>query len=151
MNSKITIDTISKIPFFYDMSKDDLLILIDYLTIRNLEAPRYVFKEGDLADSMYFVLSGKVKIVKKVLPDNEETLSEVHPMQFFGEMSFIDGRRRQAGAVTLSEFCALKLSIEEFDKLQIEHPQIAINIIRKTAHTLGLKLRKFSNNREGII
>jgi len=148
---KITPAEIAKIPFFYDLTVENQLILSRYITLRYLDELRYVFKEGDKPTGIYFLLEGKVKIVKKNPDNTEELLDELTSPQFFSEMSLIDGRRKSASVVTLTKTKLAVLTCDNFERLEQDAPDIAIDIIRKVAHTIGIKLRKASNNREGII
>lgn len=148
---KLSLTDIKKIPFFYDMSDTDLTILSDYLTIREQDKLRYIFKEGDAPAGMYFVLEGLAKVVKRVDNDIEVTLEEISSPQFFGEISLIESRRRGASVVTLSKFKAVELTCENFHVLKEYYPQIALNIVVKIAHTLAFKLRKLTNETKGTI
>jgi CRP-like cAMP-binding protein len=142
---------ISNIPFFYDISEKDIAILAKFLQIRELQAGRYVFKQGDKPDGLYFIIKGKVKILKKA-DDDSETIIETHePPCMFGEMAFIDGGRRAASVVTIENFKSLMLSSDNFKKLTENYPLIAINIIRKIAHTINLRLRIESHDQKGLI
>jgi CRP-like cAMP-binding protein len=148
---KLSINEISKLPFFYDLSLQEKEILSNYLIIREIEPNRYVFKEGDSPKGIYFILNGSVKVMKRTSPESEEFLGELASPNFFGEMALIDHRRKAASVITITQFRAAKLTCENFEIMAKKHPEIAINIIRKIAHTLSLKLRNISGNRDGII
>ena len=66
-----------------------------------------IFSEGDPGASMYVVLSGKVKIVKKAR-GVDKTLAVFGPGDFFGEMAIISGKPRSASAVA-EEDCRLQV------------------------------------------
>lgn len=145
------IERISQIPFFYDVSADTIRILSEFLSMRQLEKGRYVFKEGDAPDAIYFIVKGGVKVVKKNDNSGEDLLREISAMGMVGETAFIERGRRQAGVVTLEAFEAYKISVEDWEVLQKKHPQIAIEIIRKIAVIQNFKLRNATNNQEGIV
>ncbi|GAX60652.1 cAMP-dependent protein kinase [Candidatus Scalindua japonica] len=56
-----------------------------------------IFKEKEEGKEIYFIVSGMVKIVKRVL-DKEVALAIIEPGEFFGDMSLITGNRRVASA-----------------------------------------------------
>ena len=57
-----------------------------------------IFKEQEEGSEIYFIVSGMVKIVKKIL-DKEVALTIIEPGQVFGDMSLITGHRRVASAI----------------------------------------------------
>ena len=77
------------------------------------------FKEGDIifkeddegAKEMYFIDSGRVKIVKKV-GDTDATLAILDEGDFFGEMTLITGSRRVASAIAFTD-CNLHVMDKE--------------------------------------
>ncbi|MDD3149838.1 MAG: cyclic nucleotide-binding domain-containing protein [Candidatus Gastranaerophilales bacterium] len=141
----------SGIPFFYDFKKEDLIKILKFLQVRKISSGRYVFKEGDSPRGMYFILKGSVKIKKKLSQNEEILINELDALNFFGETSLIDGRRCAASVITKSNFEAAELSCENFEKLCELHPKMGLNITKKIAHTVILKLRKISSNKDGII
>ena len=48
-----------------------------------------VFHEGDFGDTLYFILSGQVRISKKIEGIGEEALAILEAGQFFGEMALV--------------------------------------------------------------
>ncbi len=57
-----------------------------------------LFREGDLGDSMYIVLDGKVRITKNIPGAGEEALAFMERGDYFGEMALIDDLPRSAEA-----------------------------------------------------
>ena len=80
------------------------------------------FKEGDIifkeydegAKEMYFIDSGRVKIVKKI-GDTEATLAILDEGDFFGEMSLISGNRRSATAIAFTDCKVHTMDKETFE------------------------------------
>ena len=80
------------------------------------------FKEGDIifkeydegAKEMYFIDSGRVKIVKKI-EDTEATLAILDEGDFFGEMSLISGNRRSATAIAFTDCKVHTMDKETFE------------------------------------
>jgi signal transduction histidine kinase len=58
-----------------------------------------VFREGDAADSIYLVLQGIVRLVKRDATGRELPIAIVKENDFFGELGVLDGLPRSAGAV----------------------------------------------------
>ncbi|MFA6989892.1 MAG: cyclic nucleotide-binding domain-containing protein [Candidatus Gastranaerophilaceae bacterium] len=151
MTKNNILQLINTVPFFYDLSEKDLTVLAEFFKIRELQEGRYVFKQGDKPDGLYFIIEGKVKVLKKIEETSEIILEMHEPPCMFGEMAFIDGARRAASVVTLEKFKGLTLSNGDFKTIIENYPLVAINIIRKIAHSIDLKLRIESNDQKGLI
>jgi CRP/FNR family cyclic AMP-dependent transcriptional regulator len=72
-----------------------------------------VMGAGDATDSLYIVLSGRLKVMMSDSDGKEVILAILGPGEFFGEMGLIDDEPRSASVVTL-EACEL-LSISKRD------------------------------------
>jgi CRP-like cAMP-binding protein len=72
-------------------------------TARALDLQRndLVFGEGDEADALYVVRSGRVAIAKRSVDGRESVVALMEPGDLFGEMSLFDGRGRSADARAL--------------------------------------------------
>ncbi len=57
-----------------------------------------IFREGGLADSIYLVLRGTVRLTKKDASGKDQFLALVHANDFFGEFGVLDGHPRSASA-----------------------------------------------------
>ncbi len=97
-----------------------------------------IFKEQDKdSKKMYFIDSGRVKIVKKV-GDSEATLAILDAGDFFGEMTLITGNKRVASAVALTD-CKLRTMDKETFELSILNDKM---FMRKILKTLALRLEE---------
>lgn len=65
--------------------------------LEQYEPGEVIFREGDLADRVYFIQKGTVEVVR-TLEGKEIVLARLGPGDFFGEMAFFvsDGRRTAA-------------------------------------------------------
>ena len=58
-----------------------------------------IFAEGGVADSIYLVLDGAVRLMKKDTTGKEQLLAVVEKRDYFGEFGVLDGHARSAGAL----------------------------------------------------
>ncbi len=97
-----------------------------------------IFKEQDKDfKKMYFIDSGRVRIVKKV-GDSEVTLTVLDSGDFFGELALITGHKRVASAVALTD-CKLHTMDKETFELSIVNDKM---FMRKILKTLALRLEE---------
>jgi CRP/FNR family transcriptional regulator, cyclic AMP receptor protein len=89
-----------------------------------------VIQEGDLSDSAYILLKGRVRAFSVGLDAKEVTFAEYHATELFGEMS-LDGQPRSASVQALeASECAVvtRTLLQEF---VTQEPQFAFELILK--------------------
>ncbi|GIV97503.1 MAG: hypothetical protein KatS3mg057_2160 [Herpetosiphonaceae bacterium] len=81
------------------------------------EAGDYVFRQGDVGDQFYVVISGEVEIVRE-LPNGQQTvLARLGPGEHFGESALMTGRRRNASVRAVGPVDLMVLGRDEFNSL----------------------------------
>jgi CRP-like cAMP-binding protein len=73
-----------------------------------------IFHEGDPADALHVVASGSVKIVLSSMEGEEAIIATLHPGDFFGELSLLDGAPRSATAAAVEATETLSLPRDVF-------------------------------------
>ena len=126
---------------FAGVSDTDLEIVVEHCTKETFLAGDSVFKEGDEGDTLFIVESGLVEIYKIIRGDVDRVLGTIGPGEIFGEMTFIDGSRRSAGARTVEPSALLTLSRASFNKLAEKHPGVAAATFAALAQILAERLR----------
>lgn len=111
---------------------------IDFALLARMNLPRRsaaeaetVFREGDAADQMFIVHSGRVAI-----EHNGKVLDELGPGDPFGEMALVDGTPRSATARCTQPCELLVLNEKSFLFLVDEMPYFALKMMRIMAHRL---------------
>jgi cAMP-dependent protein kinase regulator len=95
----------------------------------------FVCKDGDPGDSIYFVSSGEVEVLKYVKKKQQDAhLSRLSEGDFFGEFGFFSDRKRHASVRALTDLELLEISKEDLDTLTVSHPRmrnILLNFYKK--------------------
>ncbi len=110
----------------------DVLSLQEYLEHRSLPAGGLVFAEGDHGDSLYFIKSGLVEIVKRSTDEHAGTirLARRGPGEIIGEMAVIEEAPRFATVVCAEPTELAVMSRESFLRLLAAQPTMALRILR---------------------
>ena len=87
----------------------------------------------DNSDSVYFVVSGDVRINMVAAGGRQITYQLLRSGQMFGELSAIDGQPRSASAVAETDASLAVLGGADFVALTHEHPELAHVILRRLA------------------
>jgi CRP/FNR family cyclic AMP-dependent transcriptional regulator len=98
--------------------------------IRSFPAKAIIINEGDRSDSLYIILSGKVKVYS-ASESGKEVIFNLHgPGDYIGEMS-LDGEPRSASAMTLEPTTCSVVSGNQLREFIARHPDFAIHLIYK--------------------
>lgn len=120
---------LARISLFKGLPAADLRALGSRTTRRTLPAGAVVFREGDPGDSLYLILSGKVKVSLHDANGKEFVVDVRNAGHYIGEM-MLDGSPRSATVTTIepSEFGVL--SSDDFKGVLARHPEVALHLIR---------------------
>lgn len=78
------------------LSEKDLEILASLTKEELYHKDELVFAEGDMGDTLYFILDGRIRVCKNIPGIGEEAIAIMERGDFFGEMSLVDNSRRSA-------------------------------------------------------
>jgi len=121
----------------FSLAPQELEELRRKATVRNLPRQTLVVSEGDRTDSLYIILSGKVKVFLAE-EGRQVTLRTLGPGDYFGEMVLDEGPR-SASVMTLEPSVLAMVSRENFEGFIQAHPEFTLRLIKKLIHfTRGL-------------
>ncbi|MBI4348624.1 MAG: Crp/Fnr family transcriptional regulator [Elusimicrobia bacterium] len=105
-------------------------------TPRQAPAGSVLFEEGAPADAVYFVCSGRVKLVRAE-HGRAQLLRIFQSPDIVGARSVLAGTPRLASAVVMEPVRACRLAAADFLRLVREAPRLALALSRRFACTLG--------------
>ncbi len=97
---------------------------------RTFAANAILINEGDSTDSLYIMLSGRVKVYASSDDGREVVLTEYGPGEYFGELS-IDGARRSASIKALETCSCRVVQGSELRQFLAQHPDFAMHLTHK--------------------
>jgi NTE family protein len=134
---------LARAPLLAGASEQMLTALSRLARPARLPAGEWLFLEGQDADRVYFVRSGRLRVSIET-EKGDRTIREVGPGTALGELALLTGSRRSASVQALRDSELLELEAEHFESLLREHPGLALVIARELAHQLqrsgGLEL-----------
>jgi len=110
---------------------DFSLLLKAGLPRRSFIADDVIFREGDKAEALFVIETGRVEI-----HGGHRVLAILGPGEFFGEMSLIDPSPRSATAVAATDVTLVPVSEKQFLKMISETPSFALDLLRLFARRL---------------
>jgi CRP/FNR family cyclic AMP-dependent transcriptional regulator len=119
-----------------DPSPDDVLSEAELKAVSQRAVTRVfpkntvVVSEGDRTDSLYIVVSGRVKVYVSDEKGKEIVLNHAGPGEYFGEMVLVEGTR-SASVMTLEPTQLLVVPKEDYREFVAKSPDFSLHLIRK--------------------
>jgi len=112
------------------LSDAELKALSERAIMRAFAKNTVIVSEGDRADSLYIVLSGRVRAYVSDDQGKEMFLSEAGKGEYFGEMALDEGPR-SASVITLEPTRLLVVPKDDFAAFLAKSPEFALHLVRK--------------------
>jgi CRP-like cAMP-binding protein len=109
---------------FAGIADDDLEALITIGQEVSFEAGQAIFESGDQHDGMFIVLEGEAQV------DVGGRFHRLKAGNFFGEMALLVPAKRMATVRAVEPIRALKLPSEAFLSFLLEHPVVAVSMLK---------------------
>jgi len=112
---------------------------------KTYDAKKIIIHEGDISDSLYYIIEGSVSVQAENETGDEIILAHLNEGDFFGEAGLFnfdrhDRGRRTAWVITRSQCVIAEISYEQFRKIVSQDPAIMFlltsqifNRLRKTS------------------
>jgi CRP-like cAMP-binding protein len=102
-----------------------------------------VFREGDHADAIFFVLSGLVSVRLPLAGEGRDRrLATLGAGVAVGEMAFLDEGRRSADVVAERDSVLARLSIDDLHEIGQHAPRVTATFSANLARNLSGRLRR---------
>ena len=133
------------VPLFSSVPDEQLRTLATVVTRRSLTRGATVMVAGDQTDSLYIILSGRLKVMMSDAEGKEVILSILGPGEFFGEMGLIDDSPRSASVVAIEPCELLSIAKRDFNKCLAENFEMAMAVMRGLVRRLREADRKIGS------
>lgn len=121
---------LDKVDLFASATPDERAQIESYTSRRRYPRGTVIVAEGDSNQSLYVIVSGKVKVYLTDADGREIILRFQGPGEYFGELALLDDAPRSATVIGVEPTELLVLPKAGFERCLIEHPSTAISTIR---------------------
>jgi len=122
-------------PLFAPLPAEALLPIAKLCRVVQLEGDEVLFDEGDPGDSMYVVVSGRVRVTRE-----GATLADLGTGECVGEMAALDWEPRSATVAATEPTTLVRLERNDLMDLLADYPEL----VRALADVLVARLRNAS-------
>ncbi len=102
---------------------------------------RVLFRQGDPADSLYLVLSGRFEVVGQT-EDGEQHLAWILPGEIIGEMALVAAEARTATVIARESASVWCLPVQVFEGLLSQADPIGIAILKGVSREMCKRFRQ---------
>jgi CRP-like cAMP-binding protein len=127
-SKRALLTTLSKVPYFDELQETELLYLVRQGYPQTVPPLQFVCREGDVANSFYIILSGKVEVLSLA---QKKHISVLYEGDFFGEIALFIGTPRVATCRTLTESRFFVIHRDHLKHILMNHREIADKIALK--------------------
>jgi CRP/FNR family cyclic AMP-dependent transcriptional regulator len=145
MATTVSTTVLKSVPLFASFPEEQLRLLVGVVTRRSAPRASVIMAAGDQIDSLYIVISGRLKVMMGDAEGKEVILSLIGPGEFFGEMGLIDDSPRSASVVTLEPCELLSISKRDFKKCLAENFDMCMAVMRGLVRRLREADRKIGS------
>jgi CRP/FNR family transcriptional regulator, cyclic AMP receptor protein len=134
--------SLKNVSLFSGLPDLTLDIIYSHAGVKTFPKGAIVISEGDETQSLYIVLSGKVKIYLSDDEGKEIILATHGPDEYFGELALLEDAPRSASVMTMEPCKFLVLSKTDFKECLLEYPDIALHLLKE----LASRVRRLTEN-----
>src|SRR3954451_1810345 len=131
-------ETLKNVPLFSNLTEAEFSFLSARVIERKFGGGELIFSEGQPCSGLFVVESGNVRVFKSSANGREQVLAIEPPGSSIAELPVFDGGNYPASAEALAETTLLFVSKQDFQALCLQHPQVALKVLR----VVGARLRR---------
>jgi CRP/FNR family cyclic AMP-dependent transcriptional regulator len=145
MATMVSPAVLKAVPLFATFPEEQLRMLTTVVLRKSVTRSTTVMAAGDATDSLYIVLSGRLKVMMSDAEGKEVILAILGPGEYFGEMGLIDDEPRSASVVALEACELLGISKRDFKKALADNFEMTMAVMRGLVRRLREADRKIGS------
>ena len=144
MSAQDRVALLRKVGLFDEFPEERLSRLAAHLEPVTLADGQRLFEEGTPGDGLYIVISGRVRVAKKMHGGGEKDLASLGPGDCLGEMALLDEVPRSASAYGTGACELMKLKRDALKAWLAQDPPGAMDFFSELLHEESTRLRRTS-------
>jgi CRP/FNR family transcriptional regulator, cyclic AMP receptor protein len=140
LNSKA--DLIKTSVFFAGLISNETESITRLVFEKKFKRDDMLFFEGEIAEALYFVADGVIKIFKTSPDGKEQILSIAHPDESINEVPVFNGGLNPTSAQAMMSAVVYGINKNDIDMILKKYPRVALNVIhimaKRTRQLLSL-------------
>ena len=134
---RVTSTCIGNLWIFKDLKQEEMVALAGGASRNVYEAGQTIFMQGDLADEMFLIKAGRVKLSKVTEDGAEITLDLRKAGDFLGENMLSEDIDYPVTAWCMEKTLICGFTKAQFEKIVFEHPNIGLQVIKNLSSRIS--------------
>jgi len=126
-------EVLSSNSYFIGLNTNTLKMIAQLMVEQRAEKNEIIYLEQDSAKTVYFVISGQIKLFKMTKEGKEQIVRLACPGDSFGHTGIFNGGSNPESAQAMIQSVLFKLAKNDLENLLWEHKLLALNTIRTMA------------------
>jgi CRP-like cAMP-binding protein len=120
---------IGRLSFFRHLPAEAILNINRLFEDRDITAGQAIYFEGDSADYLYIVTTGKVKLLRNTSLGREVLLDILQTGEYFGNITSLNKKEYTETAIAQTDGCILQISAKKFETILVRHPDVTLKVL----------------------
>lgn len=125
-----TIDILRQVPFFRNLTENELYELDSFARLRKLRKKTVIFTEGSEKEALFFIQSGLIKIYNTDENGHEHIVSYLKKGDMFPHTALCDNPLYPSSAECIMQTVLLVLPIKPLERFLLKNTIVAFKIMR---------------------
>lgn len=140
MTENNVIETLQEISFLHDIDPNHLQQIATISEIHVYDSNDILFYEGQLAEYVYLVVSGKIVLELCPATIYQKTLMSVGPGEMLGWSSFVEQRNYASTGVVVAPTRLVKIDGKQLRAICDRDPEFGYDFMHRIMRTLAMRL-----------
>ena len=110
---------------FAGLEADDLAAIAGRAVEIDFRPRDVIARQGEIGTGFFVIADGRVRVIR-----DGETVAQLGPGEFFGELSVIDGAPRNAQVAAIEPTQCLGIASWDFEAILLEQPRVSLAVLR---------------------
>ena len=129
---------VKEIELFQGIDPTIMEEIVNICSEQNYAKDTVLFKKGDVADCLYILEQGTIKLI--IENGGSITYSLSDPGEVFGWASMLESGLRTASGVCATDLKAVKIEKNELDAIFNLHPEVGLMVLKRLAKVISERL-----------
>lgn len=127
---------LAEVPLFAGLDQALLDRVQSAMTVRRYRRGMYVFAEGEPAEAVHFVLTGRVRVFRDTPDGHEQTLQVFDAGGLLAMACLVEGQPYPASAQAMADSSVASIRLPDFGRLAQSHGELAWRLVLQFARRL---------------
>lgn len=147
-NGRALSEEMQRFPMLAELPAEDMEALLEVCRVEHFKKGDRIIREGDMGDTMYFLLEGTVNVLKTTLYGEEYVCATLKDENHcvFGEVALLDHDCRSATVEAKTPCRALSVTAGDFREFCGKNPSAGCKLLMFLSANLCRNLRRENEN-----